>query len=228
MKKKLLIFMLLIVSVISFSACGKNQLNLKDYLIEERNNLFTASDELYSISISSGLRETDYCLDGIVGEKVDFGVVTFARNDGKPMANDTYTFLIKINDKEHAGFLEKSPVDNTYSADLGVQVANEDVVSAQISFTGYTFNKELTNTSNAFGVDKNSVLEIANNELGERVQEITSDANVKIEVVMKIMKDFSSADVKNYYWYVGVISTNGDTLGILIDANTGEIIAKKV
>lgn len=228
MKKKLLIFMLLIVSIISFSACGKGQLNLADYLIEERNNLFSACDELYTITLSSGLRENDYNLDGKIGEKVDFGVVTFLRNDGEPMANDTYTYLIKINDQEFTGFLEKSPVDNTYCADLGAQASNDAVITAQISFTGYTFNQELTNTSNAFGVDKTKVLDIANKELGDAVKEITSDANVKIEVVMKIMKDFSTADVKNYYWYVGVISTNGDTLGILIDANSGDIIAKKV
>ena len=52
--------------------------------------------------------------------------------------------------------------------------------------------------------------------------------NVKIEMVAKIMKDHSSADLKNYYWYVGVISTNGDSLGVLISTTTGEIISKKV
>ena len=45
---------------------------------------------------------------------------------------------------------------------------------------------------------------------------------------MKILKDSSNAEINHYYWYVGVISTNGETLGILIDTNTGEIIAKKV
>ena len=61
----------------------------------------------------------------------------------------------------------------------------------------------------------------------EEIENILKDKNVKIEVVMKIMKDYSQVDLKNYYWYVGAISTNGDTLGILIDANDGEIIAKK-
>jgi hypothetical protein len=42
------------------------------------------------------------------------------------------------------------------------------------------------------------------------------------------MKDYSSYEIKNYYWYVGIISTNGDTMGVLLDANTGEDIAKKV
>ena len=62
----------------------------------------------------------------------------------------------------------------------------------------------------------------------EELNNITSDKNNKIEVVVKNLKDYSNSEVKNYYWYVGVISTNGDTLGILIDASTGDVIAKKV
>ena len=228
MKKKLLIFTLLCICVLGFSACGKKDLNLADYIIEERNNLFVATDELYSLSLSSGLRESDYNLDGIITDKVDFAVLTFVRNDNLPLANDTYAYKVNIGETEHTGFLEKSPVDNTYVADLGVAISNDACISAQVSFTGYTFSGEFTNISDSFAIDKNKVIEIANNELGEQVKNILSDPNVKIEVVTKIMKDFSSVDVKNYYWYLGVISTNGDTLGVLIDANSGDIIAKKV
>ena len=228
MKKKLLIFMFLFVALISLSACGGKELNLCDYLIEERNNLFVANDELYTLNLSSGLRESNYQFDGVITDKVEFAVITFVRNDNLPLANDTYAYIVKINDEEFSGFLEKSPVDNTYVADLGVAVNDDAIISAKISFTGYTFSGELANISSAFGYDKNKVLEIANNELGEEIKNILQDSNVKIEVVTKIMKDYSSVDMKNYYWYVGVISTNGDTLGILVDANSGEIIAKKV
>lgn len=228
MKKKLLILMFLFVSIISLSACESKDLNLSDYLIEERNNLFVANDELYTLNLSSGLRESEYKFDGVITDKVDFAVITFVRNDNLPLANDTYAYIVKINDEEFSGFLEKSPVDNTYVADLGVSVNDDAIVSARISFTGYTFSGDLTNISSAFGYNKNKVIEIANKELKEEIKNITQDSNVKIEVVTKIMKDYSSVDMKNYYWYVGVISTNGDTLGLIIDANSGEIIAKKV
>ena len=46
--------------------------------------------------------------------------------------------------------------------------------------------------------------------------------------VMKILKDYSIENTPKYYWYVGIISTNGETLGILIDATKGDVIAKKV
>lgn len=228
MKRKILVFMMLAVSIFSLSACGNSKINLADCVIEERNTLFTACDDNYSVSLSSGLREKDYNFDGIINEKIDFAILTLTRNDSLPMAKDNYTYVVTINNDSKTGFLEKSETDNSYSIDLGVKVQESDSVNVQISFTGYTFNQDLENTSSSFSVDTTTALDIANKELKEELKNITSDKNVKIEAVMKILKDYSSEEIKNYYWYVGVISTNGDTLGILIDANTGNIIAKKV
>ena len=159
---------------------------------------------------------------------VDFGVITLARLDNNPLADDTYTYTIKINDQTYTGFLEKSNYDNTYSIDIETSAPNDATVSIQITFTGYSFNQEMSNVSNNFSVDKDAALEIANSELKEDLNNITSDKNNKIEVLMKILKDYSNGEVKNYYWYIGIVSTNGDTLGILINASNGEIIAKKV
>lgn len=228
MKKKILIFMMLAVCLLSFSACGNANINLKDYLIEERNNLFYAEDDLYSVTFSTGRREQNYGLDGTINEMVDFGVITLARLDNNPLADDNYTYTIKINDQTYTGFLEKSDYDNTYSIDIETSAPNDATVSIQITFTGYSFNQEMSNLSNNFSVDKDAALEISNSELKEDLNNITSDKNNKIEVLMKILKDYSNGDVKNYYWYIGIVSTNGDTLGILINASNGEIVAKKV
>ena len=228
MKKKILVFMLLAISLISLSACGSTKINLSDYLIEKRTSLYTAEDELYSVTFSSGTREQDYQLDGIINDMVDFGIITLSRLDNNPLANDTYTYTVQINDQTYTGFLEPSSVDNSYLADIGAAAPSDASITVQITFTGYSFNKELTNTSSLFSVNGEKAIEIANEELKEELKNITSDKNTKIEVVMKNLKDYSNSKIKNYYWYIGVISTNGETLGILIDAGTGDVIAKKV
>lgn len=228
MKKKILVFLLLSVCLISFSACGSKDIDLSQYLIEKRTTLYTAEDELYSVSFSSGTREQDYKLDGIVGEMVDFGIVTLSRLDNAPLADDSYTYTVQINDQTYTGFLEKSSVDNSYLADIGVSAPADASIKIQITFTGYSFNEELSNTSNQFLIDADKAIEIANENLKEELKNVTSDKNNKIEVVLKNLKDYSNSELKNYYWYVGVISTNADTLGILIDASSGDVVAKKV
>lgn len=227
-KKKILIITLLALLIIPLTACGKTKkLNINDYVIEKREGLYTACDELYCVSLSTGTRESNYNFDGIVNEMVPFGVLTITRADSLPLANDTYSYLVSINDQTYSGFLKKAS-ENSYSADLEVKPETDAVINVQISFTGYTFNKDLENTSSLFQVDSDSALKLAQEQLIENIEDILSDKNVKIEVVMKTMRDYSNHELKNYYWYVGVISTNGDTLGILLDANSGEIIAKKV
>lgn len=228
MKKKLLIFMMLAIFVLGFSACGSTKIDLNDYLIERRNNLFTAEDEMYGVTFSSGTREENYALDGIRNNMQDFAILTLYRLDGNMLAKDTYTYIVTIDGEQFTGYLENSAVDNSYSADLAVNVVDSAVVNVQISFIGYNFNEDLTNVSSTFNVDSKTAISIASNELSEAINNITSDKNVKIEAVMKVLKDSSTSEAVSYYWYVGVVSTNGDTLGILIDANSGDIVAKKV
>ena len=226
MKKKIFTLLLAFVSIFVLSAWGKNKFNLTDYIVEERNQLFTASDDIYNVTLSTGLRETNYCLDGVVNELTDFAILSLCRNDNKPLATDSYAYIVKIGEETITGFLNKNETDNNYSTDLELCIPQESVINVKISFTGYSFNKDLENTSNTFNIDQATALNIANTELEENIKNIAHSAN--IEVVSKIVKDFSSSDIKNYYWYVGVISNKGETLGILIDSNSGEIIAKKV
>lgn len=227
MKKKILIIAMFTLCLFGFVGCGKNKINLNNYLIEQRENLFGANDNLYTATFSTGIRESNYNFDGIVNEMIPFGVLTLTRNDNLPLANDTYTFIVTIDEQTYTGFLEKGN-NNSYSADLEVNTIGDEQINVQISFTGYTFNQDLTNISSSFNVDSDTAISIAEKELKTNLENLLKDKNVKIEVVMKLMKDYSSDEIKNYYWYVGIISTNGNTLGILIDSNSGEIIAKKV
>ena len=227
MKKKFLLAMLIMCCIVGFVGCGKSSFNISDYLIEKRDTLFTANDDLYCVTFSTGLREENYNFDGTVNKLIPFGILTISRLDNQPMANDAYSCIVEINDQSYSGFLEKGS-NNSYSIDLEVSALCEDNITASVSFTGYTFKQQLQNVNKDFEVDQQTALKIAEKELKQPINTILKNKNVKIEMVAKIMKDHSSADLKNYYWYVGVISTNGDSLGVLISTTTGEIISKKV
>lgn len=227
MKKKLFILLLAICSL-CLTACGNKELNLNDYLIEERQNLYIAQDDVYTVSFSSGLREENYNFDGIKNNMTEFGIVTISRLDSAPMGQLDYNYTVKIDDQTYTGTLAKSEVENSYAADIQVKASENATINVQIVFGSYSFNKEMVNTSSNFEVDCNKAIEIANQALKKDIKQLTSDKNNKIEAVMKIVKDTSSSNPSNYYWYVGVVSTNGEILGVLVDSSNGQIIAKKI
>ncbi len=229
MKKKIFVCLLLLVAVFSFTACGKTDVNLADFVIEERYNIYSGADNNYMVTFSSGMREENYALDGIKNNMIEFGILTISKIDNTAMKQQDYSYNITIGDFNASGTLTKNDYYNgCYSVDVNKAALNNEPVTVNITANNVAFSKELDNNSKDFSVDKSAALNIANSELKTEVSELTKDKNNKIEVVVKIINDYSTMGVKNYYWYVGVISTNNETIGVLIDANTGDIISKKV
>ena len=228
MKKKILCFAVLAFSLLTFTACKSgSDVVINDYVIEERCNLFTAENDTYCVTFSTGLREENYALDGVKNNMVDFGVLTLARLDHNPLAITKCEYTVTIDDQVYSGELTSTKYDNSFSADLGAKANDNSVVSVNLKFDGVTFSSQLENTAGDFAVDKDTALKIANEQLKDELKNLAKD-KTNFEVVMKIVKDYSSSEVKSYYWYVGVVATNGQTYGILIDAISGDIIAKKV
>ncbi len=228
MKKKIITFILLVCGLVSLTACGESKIDINDYVIENRECLFVAEDELYCATLSTGMREENYSFDGVVNKMVPFGIITLSRHDSAPLANDEYTYILTVGEDSMTGFLEATAGENSYSIDVETAIPADATINLQITFTGYNFNQNMNNISKDFTVDNNTAIDIANKELSEEIKNICSDKNNKIEVVCKILKDYSNSEIKSYYYYIGILSTNGETIGILIDANSGEILAKKI
>lgn len=228
--KKVLLILTLALSMAAFVGCGSNkkaETNFNNHLIEIRNNLFAGEDGTYYATICTGQREQDYALDGVVNKLVPFGIVTLARLDNEMLDQDEYSFTLVINGENITGGLEKSPYDNTYSADIEQVIADDAEISLQIVVDGTNFNQTLTNVSSTFGVNKDRAISIACDELKDSVKSLSKEKGNYSEAFIKILKDYSGEN-NRYYWYVGIISPEGKTSGVLIDTTSGEIISKKV
>lgn len=228
--KKFLCILSIALSGIMFVGCGnnkKNEANFNSHLIEIRNNLFAGEDEIYYATVCTGQREQEYALDGKVNELVPFGIVTLARLDNEMLNNDSYQFTLVVNGENVTGLLEKSPYDNTYSADIEQVIADDAQISLQLVIDGDNFSKELNNISSNFTIDKDRAISIACEQLKDSVKNLSRESGNYSEAFIKILKDYSGEN-NRYYWYVGIISPEGKTSGVLIDATSGDIISKKV
>ena len=229
MKKFLCILSIAICGVL-FVGCGssvKNQIDFKDHLIEVRNNLFAGQDETYYTTVCTGEREQDYALDGEIGEMVPFGIVTIARLDNEMLKKDQYPFTLVINGENVTGNLEKSPYDNTYSADIEQVIADDAEVTIQLVVDGVNVSQNLTNVSSTFSIDKDKAIEIACDELRDSVKTLSREKDNFSEAFVKILKDYSG-EGNRYYWYIGIISPEGKTSGVLIDSASGDVVSKKI
>jgi len=229
MKKIICVLSIALCGILFVGCNGKKQAetNFNNHLIEIRNNLFAGQDEIYYATVCTGEREQDYALDGVIGELVPFGIVTLARLDNEMLRLDEYPFTLIVNGENITGCLEKSPYDNTYSADIEQVIANDAEINLQLVVDGTNFNQTLANVSSTFEVDKNKAINIACNELKDGLKNLNREKDYLSEAFIKILKDYSG-EGNRYYWYVGIISPEGKTSGILIDASTGDIISKKV
>ena len=226
-----------ILCILSIACCGvlmvgcgsksKNEVNFNSHLIEIRNNLFAGQDENFYATVCTGEREQDYALDGVVNELVPFGIVTIARLDNDALGAEQYPFTLVVNGENITGTLEKSPYDNTYSADIEQVIADDATVTLQLVIDEINFNQDLANVSKDFVVNKDRAITIACEELSDSIKNLSEEKDNVSEAFIKILKDYSGEN-NRYYWYVGIISPEGKTSGILIDTNSGDIISKKV
>lgn len=223
--------LVLVVVTVSFYGCKKKAEvvvdNINNHIIESRNAIFAGANDNFFATFCVGEREEPYALDGVVNEKVPFGIVTFSRRDNKALLENSYPFSLTINGEAITGELEKSPYDNTYSADIGQSVGDDAEISLTVNGENITFNETLFNESKNFQVSQAQAISIAGEELKDVISEMLNAEDNSCEAMVKIMKDYSS-DSNKYYWYVGMVCSNGKTAGILIDTNSGEVISKKV
>lgn len=230
MRKFLCILSIALCGVL-FVGCGgtskKNETNFNNHLIEIRNNLFAGQDENYYATVCTGQREQDYALDGVVNELVPFGIVTLARLDNEMLNQDTYPFTLVVNGENIVGSLEKSPYDNTYSADIEQVIADNAEIRLELVVDGNNVSQNLTNVSSSFAISKDNAISIACEQLKDSIKDLSKEKNNYSEAFIKILKDYSG-ESNRYYWYVGIISPEGKTSGVLIDTTTGDIISKKL
>ena len=176
--KKVLIILSVLICGVALVGCGsssKNETNFNNHLIEVRNNLFAGQDETYYATVCTGQREQDYALDGVVNELVPFGIVTLARLDNEMLNNDTYSFTLTLNGETINGTLEKSPYDNTYSADVEQTIPNDAEISLEVAIDGDNFNQTLTNMSDTFAISKDNAISIACEELKDSIKKLSKE-----------------------------------------------------
>ena len=208
--KKFFLFLVLI----SFSGCSFVP-NVNDKFAEVHYCFFTGENEQCSLSIWSGRREGNYCMNGIPTPNVDFSLLVFSPKV-QPFPT---TCSVDINGVSTKVTLENSPYDDTLACDLGRLVSAEDKIVVYFSIDNISSMIELSCVSSSYAIDYKKALSIG---LEKAKQFLNSVENY--EIYLKIITSPKFAGVQ--FWFFKILSSESE-FTCVIDVNSGEILATK-
>ena len=223
--KKIIIAIITTLVAFAFYGCGASQTDLAlQNMAEVRYNVFSGENNVYVATFMSGKRESPYVVNGICEKQVEFGMVTikYKTNDMPTVAQ----YELSVGDNIYKGNLEYNNYEGTLMVDIQKVVSDD----AQISLKVITNVDEqictLEPKTKGMEITWRTALDIALESLGDEAKSYISKGKMNGEVYVKIITDLNNS-FDNFYWYVSIVGTNGKTNGVIIDPQSGEVIAKK-
>lgn len=222
--KKFSIAIFKIISVIAicafatlFTSCEKN-VSLEKYVSEKRTDVYYCEQNGYTITAFYSSKEYPYLADGIVGALSDFFEIKLKAPDNSLNYNICFT----VSGKEISGELSFESVRQIYTFSLSVSRP----IEKQIDFKIMTDESEIILTAKNVKAEKtlsiNNVLRIIKksekNRLNALVQNDIFAGEIYIRLVYK---------ENELFYYVAIFDRIGNSYSLLIDAETGEILATK-
>ena len=225
MKLRYLFSVLPLCVAFMFAGCGVTAEDLtKNHLAELQNNFFVGTTQNFKVSLWSGTREEPYEPNGELGELVDFCIISVVPVGDVNTFGLNYT--VEVNDMTYNGEFEKSPFDNSLAADIGVSVEDTDTIYAYIIMDGVSEVGKLECVSSGFAIKNTDALNIVVDNFGENILTLSNNGEIPVEAYCKIISTDKNLGV--YFWYVRVVNAEGQDISVVIDPNSGEIIAKKL
>ena len=224
-KTKFILVFIFFFSFLIFYGCKDNiNILVQEKISEVRFNLFSISSDEISINFTSGFRENPYILNGKSENKKEFGVITVKFLKEQENKSTPPNFVITINDMDFDGEFELNPFDQTYCSDIETYVLDDSSIFIKIMWGEYSFEGELKNISKTFNLSSKKALNIFIKEYNKNIKSLIKN-NIDFEVYVKIIND-PSINLDKYYFYVCLITTHGESMSIIIDPISQEILAK--
>ncbi len=205
--------MLLVTSLFPLTAC--NQTDYQSYLSEIRSDLFVAETQEFSLQLACISREKPYQADGIPCERTDFIEITLKDLQG---VSEYRVFI--CGEKQTGGEMTFRNVTGDYYYSEGVTEFPEGTVSLRVEWGDEVREIAATSVKNERTISPAEALSFAIQAETERVESMKQQGVFCGEFYVRLLRR-----ERNYY-YVGIIDREGCTLSLLLDAETGSVLAK--
>lgn len=197
------------------AACGG--CDYSAYISEARSDIFLAQTEAFTVTVSCLTREYPYISDGIVcptGSLVEISLV--------PAVTDAEGYAVYLTGEISVG---GETTYRTYAGDYyfsqGVEVFPSGSVDIEVVHGEETISLSATSVKSDKTLTVKEALSSAIAAEKETVSALTQGNSFSGEFYVRLLKRDAA------YYYVGIVDRNGKTLSLLLDSESGEILARR-
>lgn len=212
--KKTLSFLLLLAFPLALAGCGKKY-DYTAHISELRSDIFRAETEEFSLTLSCVSREYPYAADGIACPRTDIVEISLV-----PVSAAEYSVFFTTPAGEQGGEASLRNAFGDYFYSESVTAFPEGSVSVRVTWDGETRGIAATSVKSDETLTPEAALEKAVASEKDRIARMTDGVFLGEFHVRLLRRD------KNYY-YVGIVDRDGETLSLLLDSVTGEVLARR-
>lgn len=214
--KKAFLPLLLFALLPALAACGAKY-DYTKHLSEVRSDIFYGETDAYSVTVFFGSREYPYATDGIACPMQGLAEISLAVKSG---VDGDYAVYV-LGDKEWGGEMSYRNVKGDYYYSQGVGAFPEGQMSLRIECEDAKTTLALTSVKTEDTLTPEEALEIAVSHEKETVARLTCDNVFQGEFSVRLLRRDAN------FYYVGIAAKSGKVLSLLLDAETGEVLARR-
>jgi len=219
MKKKIF-GVILFLGICSAALCGcAKELSLSSYVSENRLYYYCAQtdDEYLSLKAYYTLREYPYAADGYAREKV--GVIEVSATLKEYCKSVSLSF--EFNGNAYGGEMSYDGVKKTYTYSVSADMLSGDDITFNVAADDKNYSLTAANKNVGY-MSADEILSAVKSEKAEYISSITEKNKLRGEIYLRFIYDGG-----NGYYYVGITDRDNNTLSLLLNASSGEIIAER-
>lgn len=216
MKKRFGIFLVLLAVLPALAACGKSY-DYDAHISELRSDIFRAETEEFTVTLSCVSREYPYASDGVACPKSDLVEISLV-----PTAAVIENYEVYVcGEEEYGGETTFRNTHGDFYFSQSVKSFPQGTVSLRIQWKEEVREISATSVKNDKTLSAHDALASAIEAEKERVDRCFVNDTFRGEFRVRLLRRDRT------YYYVGIIDTEGETLSLLLDAETGEILARR-
>ncbi|MDE6058656.1 MAG: hypothetical protein K2G44_01285 [Clostridia bacterium] len=215
MKKSYASFMLILAMLPALTACGGYDYTA--HISEAKSDLFCAETDEFYVTLACVEREYPYASDGITCPKTNVMEISLVPVRAEICEYEVYV----VGESVWGGETSFRTYAGDYYYCESVREFPKDSVTIQIKWENETREMTATSVKNESTLSVAEALNRAVKAEKETIERLTENGSFCGEFYVRLLRRNVN------YYYIGIIDRDGNTLSLLLDSETGEVLARR-